>query len=88
MLRIWLTDGREHLKQLTTGLPLRYKYIILYKKTKHFNTPKSSQVARKIITLRDELGVFIEPKDLLQLPELTTLEWQEWKEQGIVINID
>ena len=48
----------------------------------------SEPLAQKIIALRDELGVFIEPKDLLQLPGITNLEWEEWKEQGIVINVD
>ena len=41
----------------------------------------SEPLARKIITLRDSLsGGFKEPKDLLQLSELTNLEWEEWKE--------
>lgn len=44
--------------------------------------------AQKIITLRRELGGFKEPQDLLQLPELTNLEWEEWKEEGIIINIE
>ncbi len=47
----------------------------------------SQPLAIKIIALSDDLGGFKEPKDLLQLPELTNLEWQEWKEQGIVINV-
>jgi len=46
----------------------------------------SELLAIKIITLRDSLsGGFKEPKDLLQLPEITNLELEEWKEQGIVI---
>ena len=46
-------------------------------------------LARKIITLRDSLsGGFKNPQDLLQLPELTNLEWEEWKEQGIIITVD
>jgi len=46
----------------------------------------SEPLARKIITLREEeLGGFKNPQDLLQLPEITTLEWEEWEEQGIVI---
>lgn len=45
----------------------------------------SDPLARKIIALREELGGFKDPKDLLQLPELTNLEWEEWKEQGIAI---
>jgi len=46
----------------------------------------SEPPARKIITLRDSLsGGFKEPKDLLQLPEITNLEWEEWKEEGIII---
>jgi len=44
-------------------------------------------LAQKIINLREsQCGVFKETKDLLQLPEITTLEWEEWKEQGIIIN--
>lgn len=46
----------------------------------------SEPLARKIIALREELGGFKEPQDLLQLPELTTLEWREWEEEGIIIN--
>ncbi len=42
---------------------------------------------RESIILRDELGGFKEPKDLLQLPEITNLEWEEWAEEGIVINV-
>ena len=45
----------------------------------------SEPIARKIITSRDELGGFKEPPDLTQLPEITNLEWQEWKEEGIII---
>jgi DNA uptake protein ComE-like DNA-binding protein len=48
----------------------------------------SVPLARKIITLRDSLsGGFKEPKNLTQLPELTTLEWEEWAEEGTIINI-
>jgi len=46
----------------------------------------SEPPTRKIITLRDSLsGGFKEPKDLLQLPEINNLEWEEWKEEGIII---
>jgi len=45
----------------------------------------SEPFAQKIITLRDDRGGFKEPKDLLQLPELSNLEWEEWEEGGIVI---
>ena len=49
----------------------------------------SESLARKIITLRDSLsGGFKDPQDFLQLSELTNLEWQEWKEQGIIINTE
>jgi len=47
----------------------------------------SEPLAWKIIALRDELGGFKEPKDLFQLLEVTTLDWQEWKEQEITIII-
>ena len=49
----------------------------------------SEPLARKIIILRDSLsGGFKDPQDLLQLPEITNLEWEEWEEweeQGITI---
>jgi len=48
----------------------------------------SEPLAQKIITSRDELGEFKDPQDLTKLPELTNLEWEEWKEQGIIINIE
>ena len=41
----------------------------------------SEPLARKIIALRENFRRFKEPKDLAQLPELTTLEWEEWKEE-------
>jgi DNA uptake protein ComE-like DNA-binding protein len=44
--------------------------------------------AQKIIALREELGGFKEPQNLTQLPKITNLEWEEWKEEGIVIIID
>ena len=47
----------------------------------------SEPIAQKIITLREELGGFKEPQGLAQLPEITNLEWQEWKEQGITIRV-
>ena len=47
----------------------------------------SEPLAQKIITLRKELGGFKESLNLLQLPELTNLNWQEWKEQGIIITV-
>ena len=43
-------------------------------------------LAWKIIALIEELGEFEEPKDLLQFTEITDLEWEEWEEQGIIIN--
>ena len=64
---------------------INIKYYI--EKVKHFKTPKSSQIAQKIIALREELGGFKEPQDLTQLPEITNLEWKEWEEEGIVITI-
>ena len=45
-------------------------------------------LARKIIALREELGGFKDPKDLLQLPELTNLDWEEWKEEGIIFILE
>jgi len=49
----------------------------------------SEPLAQKIIALRDSLsGGFKNPQDLLQLSELTKLEWKEWKEEGIIITAD
>lgn len=48
----------------------------------------SEPLARKIITLREELGGFKNLKDILQLPELTNLDWREWEEEGIVIIVE
>jgi phosphatidylserine/phosphatidylglycerophosphate/cardiolipin synthase-like enzyme len=49
----------------------------------------SEPLAQKIVTLRDSLsGGFKEPKDLLQLPEITNLEWEEWKEERIIITVN
>jgi phosphatidylserine/phosphatidylglycerophosphate/cardiolipin synthase-like enzyme len=46
----------------------------------------SKLLAQKIINLRDSLnGGFKDPQDLLRVPELTNLDLQEWKEDGIVI---
>ena len=46
-------------------------------------------ITQKIITLRDSLsGGFKEPKDILQLPELTNLGWQEWEKEGIIFSIE
>ena len=45
-------------------------------------------LAQKIIALREELVGFKEPQDLTRLPEITNLEWEEWKEQRIIITIN
>jgi len=48
----------------------------------------SQPLAQKIVTLKDSLsGGFKEPRDILQLPELTNIDWQEWKEEKIIINV-
>jgi len=48
----------------------------------------SEPLAQKIITLRNELNCFKEPKDLLQIPELTNIDLREWKEERIEIIIE
>jgi len=48
----------------------------------------SEPLAWKIIALRENLGGFKDPQDITQLPEFTNLEWEEWKEEGIIINIE
>ena len=48
----------------------------------------SEPLAQKIIALRDSLsGGFKDLKDILQLLELTNLDWREWEEEGININV-
>jgi len=48
----------------------------------------SEPLAWKIIALSDELEGFKEPEDLLQFTEITDLEWEEWKEEGIIIAVE
>ena len=48
----------------------------------------SGPLAQRIIAPREELEGFKESQDLTQLPEKATLEWEEWKELGIIIIID
>jgi len=43
---------------------------------------------RESIILRDKLGGFKDPKDLLILPELINLDWKEWVEEGIKITVE
>jgi len=43
---------------------------------------------RESIILREELGGFKESKALLQLSELTKLEWSEWREEEIIITTE
>jgi hypothetical protein len=33
-------------------------------------------------------GGFKEPKNLNQLSEITNQEWEEWEEEGIIINVE
>ena len=47
----------------------------------------SKPLAQKIINLRNELNCFKDPKDLLQIPELTTIDLREWEEEGIKLDI-
>ena len=48
----------------------------------------SEPLSRKIITLREELGGFKDLQDLNRLPELTNLEWEEWKKRKIIIIVN
>ena len=48
----------------------------------------SKPLIQKIIILKEELRGFKEPQDFTQLPEITNLEWEEWKEEGIIIIVD
>ncbi len=48
----------------------------------------SEPLARKIINLKErQCEGFENPKDILQLLELTNLDRKEWKEEEIVINV-
>jgi len=76
----------------TTSLKLEVQIINIntssqdeFIKILHISEPP----ARKIITLRDSLnGGFKELKGLLQLPELTNLDWKEWEEESIIFSIE
>jgi len=48
----------------------------------------SEPFPQKIIALREELGGFKDPQALTQLPEITNLEWEEWKEEGVIITVE
>jgi hypothetical protein len=50
--------------------------------------PRTRLCTRESIILSDELEGFKDPQDLLQFTEITNLEWQEWKEQGITIIVE
>ena len=47
----------------------------------------SGPLAQKVVNLRNELNCFKDPKELLQIPELTNIDLREWEEEGIVIII-
>ena len=44
--------------------------------------------SRESIILREEPGGFKEPKDLLQISELTNIDLREWEKEGIGFNIE
>ena len=70
----------ELVKILKISEPLARKIIAL----PFMSFPRT----RESIILSDELRGFKKPKDLLQLPEITHLDWEEWKEQGITIIVE
>jgi len=48
----------------------------------------SEPLAQKIIKLREsQCNGFKEPQDILQLPELTNIDWKEWEEEGIIFSV-
>jgi len=47
----------------------------------------SKPLAQKIIALREDLGGFKDPQAFTQLLEITNLEGEEWKEEGIIITV-
>ena len=67
----------ELMKMLKTSESLAQKIIDL----PFMSFPRT----RESIILREELGGFKEPKDLLQPLELGNLNCKEWKEEGIKI---
>ncbi|MBA7532961.1 hypothetical protein ES705_25196 [subsurface metagenome] len=83
-ININIESQDELIKILKISEPLAQKIIGL--SFMSFPLPSLSfPRKRESIILRGELGGFKEPKDLLQLPEITNLEWEEWKEEGIII---
>jgi len=70
----------EFLNILQTSKPLARKVID--------SSLMSFPRMRESIILREELGGFKEPQDLLQLPELTNLDWQECEKEGIIFSVE
>jgi len=80
-LSTFLTFPRPEVQKININIASQDELI----KTLQISKP----LAQKIINLREsQCGGFKEPKDLLQLPELTDLEWREWEEEGIVIVVE
>ena len=75
------TSSKPEVQTINTNTASQDKFIkILY---------ISEPLARKIIVLINSLsGGFKELQDLLQLSELTNLDWREWKEEGIIIIVE
>jgi len=48
----------------------------------------SEHTAKRIIELRYGMGGFKDLKDITKLIEIGTIEWEEWIEEGIIINVE
>ncbi len=80
-LTTFLTSPKSEVQTISINTASRDELIKILKITE--------PLAQKIIALREsQCGGFKEPKDLLQLPEFTNLDWREWKEEGIVIVVE
>jgi len=68
----------EMMKILKISQPLAWKIIAF----PFMSFPHT----RESIILREELEGLKEPKNLLQLPELTNLDWKEWEKDRIIFS--
>ena len=79
-ININTASQEELIKILKISEPLAWKIITF----PFMSFPRT----RESIILSEELEGFKEPKELIQPIEITTLEWEEWKEEGIIIIVE
>ena len=80
VININSASPEELIKILQISEPLAQKTIAL----PFMSFPRT----RESIILREELGGFKDTQAFTRLPEITNLEWEEWKEEEIIIIVE